>query len=164
MVLKLFTLSVGLGLLWSVPAVSAQNQYGALSFSPANPTSNDFITVVFTPYAGEPDWCSVFSSVSGNEVGIIAFPIECAPGYGTKNAAAIGRLPTGSYQVIWTFTDNFFNVPVPTAQLTVTYASAQVPAASFTALVILAFGIIFIGFSSMRANYSLKRTAADELR
>jgi len=147
-----------------VPGLSAQNQYGTLSFSPSNPTSNDFITVIFTPYAGEPDWCSLSSTVFGNEVRIIAFPVECAPGYGTKNAAAIGRLPAGSYQVIWTFTDNFSHVPVPTAQLTVAYAAVQVQSTSLIALVMLGLGIILIGLSSMRANYSLKRTAAGRLR
>ena len=141
-----------------------QNQFGALSFSPANPTSNDFVTVIFTPYAGQPDWCSIFSSVSGNQVVVIAFPYACSLGYGTTNAAAIGRLPTGSYQVVWTFTDNFFNVPVPTAQLEVVYAPAQVPAASSLALAALGFGVMLFGLSSVRANYSLKRTAAGRLR
>jgi len=149
-----FILTVFLGSLSLARAANSQSAYGALSFSPPDPTTNDTITVVFTPGDGQPDWCSFFSSVNGNQVGIIAFPFDCSPGNGTQNAAVIGKLLAGTYHVIWTFTDNFDNVPVPTGTLTVAHAPAQIPGLSVLGLLSLGCCVAFLGLRGLerRAN------------
>src|SRR5438309_11321200 len=126
---KLFALVVVLAACCLPNAAYAQG-YGTLSFSPAHPTTNDSITVVFTPAMGQPDWCSYSSGVYGNYVTVFADRSPCSFGYGVLDAANIGKLPAGTYQVTWTYTDNFFNDPVPTAALTVFNAPVSVPVLS----------------------------------
>jgi hypothetical protein len=135
-----------------VPSIlNAQSYYGTLSFSPAHPTTNDPIKVVLSPAQGEPNWCAFHSGVSGNIIGIIAFPFDCSSGNGTQNFAVIGKVPAGTYQVIWTYTDNFYGDPVPTAQLTVVNAPAEVPALSIAALVWLSSSMALFGLWRRRA-------------
>jgi len=127
-----------------LPNAGYAQGYGTLSFSPAHPTTNDSITVVFTPATGEPDWCSDHSGAYGNNVTVIAFPFPCSNGYGVLDAANIGKLPAGTYQVTWTYTDNFFNDPVPTATLTVFSAPVSVPVFSTWGLLILVCGVVLV--------------------
>jgi len=148
--------TIALGLL-SLPIVAAsQNAFGTLSFSPVHPTTNDTITVVFTPADGQPNWCSFFSSVSGSHVYVLAFPFDCPPENGTQNAAVIGKLAAGSYDVLWTFTDNFDNVPVPTGMFTVVHAPAQIPVLSALGLFAVAFSVAFLGLQRIRPGASAR--------
>ena len=142
---------LGLGLLFPPIAGNSESAYGTLSFSPAHPTTHDTITVILTPADGQPNWCSLWSSVYGAHVEVIAFPVDCPSGHeAQKNAAVIGKLSAGSYDVLWTFTDNFDNTPVPTATLTVASAPAQVPTLSVLALIAFAASVVFLGLHQFR--------------
>jgi len=123
---------------------------GTIAFSPAQPTSNDSVTVTLTPAAGQPNYCPLGFSVQGSKVYIGSFASSCTPGYGTTNSIVIGRLPAGTYEVTWTFVDNFFDEPVPTDTLIVTFAPVRVPALSFGALVLLASCLAFFGLRARR--------------
>jgi hypothetical protein len=146
MALKVTTLSLVICLLGWPIAASSQSAYGTLSFSPAHPTTDDAITVILNPAEGGPNWCAFESGVYGhNNIAVIAFPFNCSDGYGTQNFAVIGKLPAGSYDVIWTFTDNFDQVPVPTATLTVIDVPVQLSTLSVVGILSLACGVLLIG-------------------
>ena len=150
--LRLLAICAGICLFWLPGVATSQSAYGTLSFSPEAPTTNDSITAILTPAAGEPNWCSLSSSVSGNNVVVIANAFDCPPGIGTQNAAALGKLPAGTYTVTWTFPDNFFDVPVPTATLTVATAAVPAPTLSVFGVVALALVLYLSTYLTLRLS------------
>jgi len=76
----------------------------------------------------------------------------------------IGKLPAGTYQVIWGVVDNFSNTPEPTATVVVSFAPPRVPTLSAVGSFLLIGAIFLVSLRRLGPNYSLKRTAADGLR
>jgi len=149
-----------------IPFSASAQSYGTIAVSPAKPTTNDSITVTFTPTPGQLDLCPLHVTETPTLVFIISntCPIDSR----TVDHAVIGKLPAGTYQLIWGVVDNFFNVPEPTTTLVVSYAPPSIPTltAVGTLLLIGAF-LCLVAFHSrhqLGPNYSLKRTAADGLR
>ena len=133
----------------STPCLAlAQSQFGTLSFSPENPTTEDIVVVTLHPSPGEPDWCAFqMRFPASNVVFLDTYSSPCPPGGGTTNEWSIGKLRAGSYTVVWGFHDNFNNVPVPTAALTVQAASDGVPILSTIGVLLLVAAVASIGIT-----------------
>jgi hypothetical protein len=132
-----------------VPSLAfAQSNFGTLSFSPADPSPSDSILVTLVPAPGEPDWCAFHTGFpASNVVFIDAVQTACPDGEGTTNVAAIGKLRAGVYTVVWGFHDNFNNVPVPSAQLTVRSTDAAVPIFSVMGMLLLSAAVLSCGIA-----------------
>ena len=128
-----------------LPSVSLAQPIGTLAFSPAQPTIDDSITVIFTPASGQPDLCPLGFSVATGVVYINSTALPCVPGFGIEDRVAIGKLLAGTYDVTWDLQDNFGNKQVPTSTLVVRLAPVQIPMFSFAGMLLLTFGVALIG-------------------
>jgi hypothetical protein len=128
-----------------LPSVLLAQAIGTLAFSPAQPTTNDSITVIFTPALGQLDLCPLGFSVGTGFVYINSTGLPCTPGFGTEDRVVIGKLPAATYQVTWDLQDNFTNEQVPTTTLLVRLAPVQVPMLSLTGMSLLTCGLALLG-------------------
>ena len=120
---------------------------GNIAFSPSRPTSNDQVTVVFTPAEGQPDSCAGYVFIQSTTVFVDSFGTlsgSCG-NLGIPDKANLGKLPAGVYQVTWGFHDNFYGALFPTESLTVTAAPVRVPALSRFGILSLALCLILLG-------------------
>src|SRR5262249_14927603 len=92
----------------SIPISCFAQSPRTIAVTPAHPTTDDSITVVFTPAPGDADLCPLSITITKTSVGI--FSGSCPNQGGTPDRAELGKLPAGTYEVTWDFQDNFENI------------------------------------------------------
>ncbi|MFT3790517.1 MAG: hypothetical protein QM741_05445 [Rudaea sp.] len=135
-------------ILFILSCVASAQAVGQITFTPANPTSNDVIVATLPPQS---NGCQYPVTVSGFSISITA---NYCGGAGaipiSSPTTTIGKLPAGTYSVVWTTSSGTSSATLTVAY--VAYLDPRAPALSLTGILLLVGTVLLGGWVMFDVN------------